>query len=330
MSICEEISIYEELKEFYKKNNGQIYTFQDLDISGEREYQIITKKINVLNNYEKSDFAKELVDSLVNLANNKIELKKLNEFINLNPIILYYESYIKYLKSYIKDNYKLKDKIKFLMEKLIKKSSCVEEVKLGIISSFLFEFKDIYEMLNIFSVHNNYIFYVIKTFEFLDDNDAIFKLAKKSYGYGKVFCIMNLNSVNKEIRKWLIEDGLDNNVGILELLEYTFLSKDILVYFKENDYDKEKFEILVMYFSKYLISEYEISELNNGIELCTHIINCVKEHSGGIYSLYSIILIMNSIENSMCYEEDDEKEIDSAYNDMFLKCKEICNQKNLA
>ena len=44
MNINKEKYIYDDLKEFYNKNKSQLYTYQDLELSGKNEYEISIKK----------------------------------------------------------------------------------------------------------------------------------------------------------------------------------------------------------------------------------------------------------------------------------------------
>ncbi|MBE6070789.1 MAG: DNA-binding protein [Clostridium butyricum] len=327
MNINKEKFIYDEFKQFYQENRSQLYIYQDLEVSGSTEYEVVIENIYQLKDYEQNKLSKELIKIMINVSNSNKEFNELNKFIESNPIILYYETYIKFLKNYLNYDIKFKEKFDDIVINLMMKSSCVEAVKLGIISSSCTNISNLSEILDIFAIHNDYMFYVVKCLSYLDDNDKIFELCQNSYGYGKVFCVMNLSCVNKKMRDWLIEDGCRNNVGILELLKCSFLEGDFLEYLKDKEYDRNTFEKILMYFGE-LLSEYNLDEIDNFSHICLNIIKIIEEQSGGIYSLYIITSIMNELESDLIYNDIIQDNYDKhMYTLMFSKCKEICKQK---
>lgn len=327
MNINKEKYIYDDLKEFYNKNKSQLYTYQDLELSGKNEYEISIKKSYQLKEYEKNRLSNELIEIIINVSKEYKQIKKLINYINANQVILYYDNYIKLLKNYLKYNDELKKNFDKFIINLVIKSSCEEIVKLGIISSCLCSTDNLKEILEVFTIHNEYIFYVIKCLTYLGENDKIFEICKNSYGYGKIFSVMNLSCVNKEMRNWLLEKGSTNNVEISELVEYCLLGGNLLKYFKENEYDKERFENVIMHFTE-LIYNYDIDEIEDGIDICLNIINFIEDKFGGIYSLYSIVLISDSIENSIFLDSNiNDKTIKQRYNNMLSRCKDIYIKK---
>lgn len=320
------ISIYDDLKQFYKKNKGHIYIYQDLNLAGKNEYEINIKKIYELKEYEKNRLSNELIEIIIDVLEDYNCINKLTKFINDNPVILYYDKYIRCLKSYLNCNQELRENFNEFIINLLTKSSCTEEAKLGIISSCVCKSDNLKEILEVFTIHNEYIFYVIKYLSYLGDNDKIFEICKNSYGYGKVFSVMNLNCINKEMRNWLLEKGCINNIAVSDLIDYCFLGGNLLKYFEENSYDKQQFENIMMYFDE-LISNYDIDEIENGINICLKIINLIENKFGGIYSLYTIVLIIDFIENSDFFETNrEEKEFKDSYRKILYRCKDICNK----
>ena len=108
MNINKEKYIYDDLKEFYNKNKSQLYTYQDLELSGKNEYEISIKKSYQLKEYEKNRLSNELIEIIINVSKEYKQIKKLINYINANPVILYYDNYIKLLKNYLKYNDELK------------------------------------------------------------------------------------------------------------------------------------------------------------------------------------------------------------------------------
>ena len=45
---CEDKSIFDELKEFYYKNNAELYSYQDFEKSGVKEFNVSSHKISCL------------------------------------------------------------------------------------------------------------------------------------------------------------------------------------------------------------------------------------------------------------------------------------------
>ena len=126
-------------------------------------------------------------------------------------------------------------------------------------------------------------------------NNIIFEMAKKSKGYGKVFCVMNLRPITYEIRKWMIEEGSDNSVGVPELLSYSMLSLELLDYLENTEFDGEEIEVLAKSFSM-LLSDYGLDDIKDGKKVCHKLLEIIDKANGGIYSLYVVISILYSIE----------------------------------
>ena len=228
-------SIYYDLKEFYDINSGVLYSYQDFEKAGILEFNSILGKMRPLQDYEKNIFASGLIKILLKDIFNDEKLSEVNGYITLNPIINYYESFIMLFKEQLEVNKDISTKINSIVMKIVMDSDSSEEIKLGLILAPICNIENVKDILNIFSIHNDYLFYVIKAYEYIGCcNNIIFEFAKKSSGYGKVFCVMNLRPTTYEIRKWLIEEGSDNDVGIPELLGYSMLSLELLDYLEST------------------------------------------------------------------------------------------------
>ena len=236
-----EKSIYYDLKEFHHRNPGVLYSYQDFETAGIREFKIITSKVRPFQNYEKNRLSNELMKILLNDINMDEKLSDVIGYITLNPIINYYESFIKIFKDSVEDNKDMSSKINDIIKKMLTDSDSSEEIKLGLILAPICNIEKIQDILEVFSIHNDYLFYVIKAYEYIGGcNNTIFEMAKKSKGYGKVFCVMNLRPTTYEIRKWMIEKGSDNSVGVPELLSYSMLSLELLDYLENMSLMEKK------------------------------------------------------------------------------------------
>ncbi|MCE5222314.1 MAG: HIRAN domain-containing protein [Clostridium sp.] len=326
-----EKSIYYDLKEFHHRNPGVLYSYQDFEAAGIREFEIITNKLRPFKNYEKNRLSNELMKILLNDINNNEKLDNVNVYITLNPIINYYESFIKLFKDSVEDNKDMSLKIKDIIKKILTDSDSSEEIKLGLILAPICNIENIEDILEVFSIHNDYLFYVIKAYEYIGGyNNTIFEMAKKSNGYGKVFCIMNLRPTTYEIRKWMIEKGSDNSVGVQELLSYSMLSLDLLDYLENNEFDGEEIEVLAKSFSM-LLSDYGLDDIKDGKKVYNKLLEIIDKINGGIYSLYVVISIIYSIEAIVIDDYKSKRsatsfKFNSDYKDIIQKCKKICKK----
>lgn len=324
-------SIYYNLKDFYDKNSGKLYSEQDFKTAGIKEFNSITNRTQSLKEYEKNRLAQGLINILLRDEFKDETLSKINEYIALNPIITYYESLIKNFKNSLKSSIN-KNIINSLIEKFIMENNSSEEVKLGLLLAPVCKLKNIEELLKIFSIHNDYIFYVVKAYEYIGNkNNIIFQLAKKSEGYGKVFCVMNLIPVNDEIRNWMIEEGSLNEVGIPELLSSCMLSMDLLGYLESKEFNSEEIEIFSRAFSM-MLSDYGLHEVKDEIKVCNKLINIIDKVNGAIYSLYSVISIIYSIEAVLIDDYKTKRshsffKFSNEVKDIVEHCKKICKKE---
>ena len=326
-----EKSIYYDLKEFHHRNPGVLYSYQDFETAGIREFKIITSKVRPFHNYEKNRLSNELMKILLNDINQDEKLSDVIGYITLNPIINYYESFIKLFKDSVEDNEDMSSKINDIIKKMLTDSDSSEEIKLGLILAPICNIEKIQDILEVFSIHNDYLFYVIKAYEYIGgNNNTIFKMAKKSKGYGKVFCVLNLRPITYEIRKWMIEKGSDNNVGVPELLSYSMLSLELLDYLENNEFDGDEIEVLAKSFSM-LLSDYGLDDIKDGKKVCHKLLEIIDKVNGGIYSLYVVISIIYSIE-AIAIDDYKSKTNQSSfkfnndYKDILEKCKKICKK----
>lgn len=324
-------SIYYDLKEFYDRNQGELYSYQDFEIAGIREFKVITNKMRPFQSHEKNRLSNELMRILSADINNEEKLLDLNGFITLNPIINYYENLIKHFKVSVGTNKEFLIKIRDLIRGILRNSGSSEEIKLGLILAPICGIEDIEDILNVFSIHNDYLFYVLKAYDIIGNcNDIIFEMAKKSQGYGKVFCLINLCPTTNEIKKWMIEDGSSNNVAVPELLSYSMLSLELLDYLENTEFDINRLEATAKSFSM-LLSDYGLDEIKDVIKVCYRLVDIIDELNGGIYSLYAVISILYSIEATIIgdYKTKGESvpfKIDNEYKSIIEKCKKICKR----
>lgn len=124
----EDRCVFDELKEFYYNNNGELYSYQDFEKSGVKEFNMSSHKINDLKVYEKNRLADDFIRIFLDIAQDKEEVTVLEGYVTLNPVINYYENLEKLFKCiYEYENNKIY--IENLIYKIITKSNSKELIK---------------------------------------------------------------------------------------------------------------------------------------------------------------------------------------------------------
>ena len=252
-------SLYEELKEFYDIHPGETYAYQNLELAGLKEYKTIFNIIPPLKKYEKSRLAIELLDNIRSYVNGEHKNKDIiYECLTCNPIINYYEEFyevLNSLKEYNEEDFK---KVEEFAYDAIMKSNNSEEVKVSILILPYCSIRNAKSILSVFAIHNDYAFYVIQAYKkYKNFNEFLFNMAKISNSYGKMFFVMSLQPVRNDIKKWLIEEGAENEVGTHQLLARSLLSFDITNFFKNKEFNSEELENMSRTISVFL-SDYNI------------------------------------------------------------------------
>ena len=322
--------IYDELKDFYNSNNGELYSYQDFEKSGLKEFNVAAHKIKDLKLYEKNRLADDFAKIFLNILYGKDNMNSLEGYLTLNPVVNYHENILKLFKGICEDENK-KASIEELIVKILTKSNSSEVIKSALIIAPLVETQDIQQILKIYSIHNDYLFYVLNAYEFIGaKNTFFFDIAKKSRGYGRFFAVIHLKPVTYDVIEWMIEEGSSNNVAVSELIYLNMLSINILDYMNKTKFSKEKIEKLSKSFN-IMLSDYGLNEVRDEIEVCTTILEEIHKYNGGIYSLYLTISILYSVEADLVeyYKEnkiDLQMSLYDKYKDVISKCKLICNK----
>ncbi|HCW53604.1 MAG TPA: DNA-binding protein, partial [Clostridium sp.] len=322
---------YIELKEFYNKNKGEVYSFQDIENAGSYEYRVFTKKIKPLKLFEQNKSAAKLVKILLEVLYNKKNYKDIEEYLKSNQVIYYYESIRQTLSTVIENNDTNKELLTQFVNNVILNSQNEEMVKLALIMAQLLEVDNLEEILNIFSIHNSFIFYVINDYSHMNNkNNKIFEIAKHAEYYGKFFALVHLKALTYEIENWLVEYGCTDNYPIPEIIEYSILSVDILEYLNRAKLDSHNIELFTKAFCT-VLSDYGLGEINNKVAVCNKILEAVHEVSGGIYSLYAVVSILYSVDGILVDYYKENKNIETLdeceeYKRIIELCTDIVNE----
>lgn len=122
----------------------------------------------------------------------------------------------------------------------------IEAVKIGISMLGLFDFSDnenIIELVEKLALCDEFTLYVdIALSNIPNANDIRFMLAKKVYGWGKIYLVDSLENEDERINEWLITSGCDNGIG-LGYLAYEVANKiNLLKVLKRTNLSNEEFK----------------------------------------------------------------------------------------
>lgn len=93
-------------------------------------------------------------------------------------------------------------------------------IKYGLLMTALYPepFDSAKDVIRTLGLCNEFTIYVIfNMLHWSNSNDEIFALAKKVHGWGRIHAVRYLEPENDEIKKWLLEEGIKNDI----LPEYT-------------------------------------------------------------------------------------------------------------
>lgn len=137
--------------------------------------------------------------------------------------------------SAVQDHLDVEMLLSFVMNDLIIKGQEVELVKLGLylrswVSPYSSQECDVIRTLGL---HEEFTLFAIMNMQrWPDGQEAIFQLAKKVSGWGRIHAISALEAESKEVKDWLVEKGYHNTV----MPEYTALD----CYHKGQVFDRLK------------------------------------------------------------------------------------------
>jgi len=128
---------------------------------------------------------------------------------------------------------------------IVKTSNNVELIKLGIGLLGLFdidESNEAQEVIITLSSYDDFTLYaVVATANWPNGNDAIFKIAKRVVGWGKIHAVERLEPETDEIREWILRDGCSNGVVDAYLGLACAVKGDLISALRKDSMDKELF-----------------------------------------------------------------------------------------
>lgn len=322
---------YIELKEFYHNNRGEVYKFQNLKMAGNYEYRVFTGKIEPFKLSQQNKMASALVKIILEVVCNGVDYEVIGKYLAKNRVIHYYESFRETLSAVIENNDEVKGMLEGLVDTIIFCSSNSEMIKMALIMAQVLEISNLKIILNIFSIHNDFMFYVINDYSHIKGhNQKIFEIAKRSEAYGKLFALAYLKNSTTEIEDWLIQKGCIDDYGIPEIAECSFFSVDLLEYLNRTKFNSSSIEVFGKYFSEAL-SNYGLDEFDDDISTCNKVLEIIDEINGGIYSLYTVVSIMYAVDGILTDYYQGNRNIQTLqncyqYKNIIKLCTNICNK----
>lgn len=224
----EEMSLYEYIRSnlsedelslsfsLPEEETGNGLRFADGAIDGMTMYHMMGKELDE----EQKTRMQELVGFISDGAYEKAD-EALREFAGKNRAL----SLIDDFENYIKGNRANLNAVNIYRYgvKLIMESKDRECVKYGLEILELFHLKDekVKEAVRILGLSNEFtLFAVFIMQQWENANEEIFRLARKVRGWGRIHAIEKLSPETEEIRKWLLKEGIKNDV----MSEYSALT----------------------------------------------------------------------------------------------------------
>lgn len=205
---CERNGVcYKDLKNFYDKNKGEVYTCQDFKKSGKDEVNLIFTS-NDLITLDKIENSRVLLSLVELIISDKSNIIKGISFIEEHPLIKYYGEFIELVKGRIESELINKEDIINIGRLMAFEGKCEEEVKLGLTLLYFDNIEEIREKLFILGLYNGYAFYVAKLLARLKDSDDIlFELSKSTKSFGRIIYTNSIDMLNESTKKWLVCEG---------------------------------------------------------------------------------------------------------------------------
>ncbi len=245
--------IYINLKKYWNKNKHKPYKKQNLNVSGKNECDGIYSK-EYFTEVMQSEFADGLLELIINYRE---DIDPILNYVNKYKIINFYRKFLFKLDVLIKEKIFLREEVHNLAVLFIKNYDDFEIIKLGLLMLRFSNNDEALEILKIFSNHNDFIFYSIEAIKGYEKcNSIIFEIAKKSTGYGRVISYSKIEPINKEIKSWLIGDGIKNIFLQEFLVSISFNKVDYVQYFYEEEKTNKMYKIL----TRNLLLLYELRD----------------------------------------------------------------------
>ena len=245
--------LYINLENHWNKNKHKPYKKQELMEAGKCECDEIYSE-----EYFSGNIQGEIADGLLELIiDYSYDIDNVLNYVNRYKIINFYKKFLFKLDILIKEKVFLKEEVHDLAVSFIKSYDNYEIIKLGLLMLKFSGNEEGLEILKIFSNHNEFIFYSIEGIKGYEKcNSIIFDIAKKSTGYGRVIAYSEIEPITKEIKNWIVGDGIKNIFLQEFLVAISFNKVDYVEYFSKGERVNKKYRIL----TRNLLLFYELRD----------------------------------------------------------------------
>lgn len=287
-----EESIFQKINKYSKENPNCIYADENYEISGLEDYYYIFFSKTLPEKIQRVK-AQNLLMLINNYLVDEAEHHSLLNFINEDRFITYYYEFCKLLKLYILENLIDVEKLADVGIKLAACSNNFEEIKLGITILGICKQKNSRKVIEVLGMHSEFTFYAVtstKNWEYY--NSFVFNLAKKTYGYGKIYCLNNLYAINDEIKQWIIENGCRN--AALRKITAIICTEKVSMswYLKSRDINKaELSKISTLLYYILSVKDTDIYELEDGLETVKIYMKYAERYADSFQDLCAVAYI---------------------------------------
>lgn len=238
--------------------------------------------------------ANDLVDNIVEISKNE----EPNIFLNINdvPLVCYSNIFMEKLNVLVKEEIISENWIREFTMNLIYEGEDTKGVQLGLVLSEKYlENEKLLDVVNVFSKSGDYVFYLLNSIKNLQKyNSYLLDLAKKSTGSIKVFAVTNMEVLNSDIRDYLVEEGYKDEFEEVLLINYIMSTVNLEGYMEYPNLSKDNVNKL-----GYLLQSYiRYSGFNNIVNkqmFLDRFASIAMEKGDSIYTLYSLVLIINEV-----------------------------------
>ena len=297
-------NLYKNLMEHWKKDGYSIYKDQDLSEAGKNDCEELYLN-DPLEAEVKNQLATELIEMFFENYHRQYVDDDIINYLNRNPLVRYYFAFEEKLNVYIKEGLINRNNLFSIAQYYLLDSNDVEGIKFALSLLRYCGNEEAEEILKAFSNHNEFIFYCIEGLKEYDKcNSIIFEIAKVARGYGKIMAITNLEYINDEIKKWVIEAEADNEMLETVLVAMTYNNDYYIEYFFGDEYTEEKYNLLTKKLKElYTLKGFFIEHIT--IDIVYGYWNYYRKFGKNFNSLY----VMCELLSLFSKEDDDDVQL---------------------
>lgn len=285
-------SLYKDMLDYFKDNPKGLYLNQDFEKAGEEETIFIFWGEDLPKKLQNKR-AQTLLNHIYKYLKYSTAHKELIDYIKSSTFAVYYSAFYKLLDVHVKEDLIDKKKLYKAAIKFATESGNSEEIKVGIIMLAFFQNKEALSILQVLGTHSEYTLYVITALKRFDYyNSIIFKLAQKTYGYGKIHCLNNLEPVTNEIKNWIIEEGCNNTVLKSLSAAMCIYKVNMSSYLKINAIRSKQLSAISRLFCYILSTDQKnVYKMEDSLETVKLYLKYTSFLAGSFYDLCAIVYI---------------------------------------